>query len=257
MTNRCIAVLNYNRPVSNIEWFIKMYDKYEELEINDTLFICVSNNPRDQIPCDVYIEAPESVSESRNLILEKCIENGIKILHMVDDDISIEYVDMFDEYEKLYELIGVPYMSNGFTNSRNYVLNKPNPRLMFRLGRYGSGVDTVIFNAHHTNGYSFYDLETIGEYRYDPNLLVLEEDKYLFNLLSDGHVPYSTFLPDIDKSWTYIKRVSSAPIRKLTETLITNDCKYLADNGIKIEVVNDVDAVIRWTVDRLTKEKTE
>lgn len=244
---RCIAVLNYKRPVGNIDWFLKMYDKYDELEVNDTVLLLASGNRG--ISCDTFIDVTNmTVAQSRNAIIQYCVDKNIKHLHMIDDDISIEYHDMFYNYESLSEMLNIPYINNGYSTARNFTMDTPNPRIRCSLGKYKSteATESIIFNAFITNGYSYYNIDQIGDIRYDENMLCLEEDEYVCRLVKSGNLPFFNFFVDIDESWDYIKRIDNKSVRVINADLINKDREYMKSIGAKWEMFNNVDMVIEY-----------
>jgi hypothetical protein len=249
MEKRCIAVLNYGRKQSDFSWF-----KDLDNDSDQDLITIFATNGKANLMCDINIDITGmNVAQSRNAIIEICNVNGIKNLHLVDDDIEIIDASIFDKYEHVSKLLEIPYVNNGFTNSVNDVAGLHNPRLKCKLGRYSDLDFSVLFNAHHPNGYSYYNLEEIGTYKYDEQLNCLEDNMYLFTLVRDKKIPFFNFFVDIEKSWTYINNVDKGSIRTITDDIVLKDQQHLESVGYKWEHFNNVDAVIEYIIDKIDK----
>jgi hypothetical protein len=249
MEKRCIAVLNYGRKHSDFSWFKDL--------VNDSvcdLFTIFATNDNTNPMCDINIDiSGMNVAQSRNAIIEMCKVNGIKHLHLVDDDIEIIDTSIFDKYEHLSRVLDIPYVNNGYTNSVNDVSGMHNPRLKCKLGRYSDLDFLILFNAHHPNGYSYYNLDEIGEYKYDENLNCLEDNMYLFTLVNAKKIPFFNFFVDIEESWKYINIVDTGSVRTITDEIVFKDQQHLESVGYKWEHFNSVDAVIEYIIEKIDK----
>jgi hypothetical protein len=250
MKKRCVAVLNGGRDQVNFKWF-------DELKGDESLdlFRILATNAVGSLPYgDVRIDiSGMNVAQSRNAIMDVCRVNQIDHLHMVDDDIEIIDTSIFDKYEQLSEILEIPYINNGYSNVVNDVAGRHNPRMKCKLGRYTEMEHAVIFNAHHQNGYSYYNLSELDGYTYDENINCMEDNMFIFKLIDGGKVPFFNFFADIEKSWEYINITDNSTIRQITNESVYADQEYLKGNGYKWEHFNDVDAVIEYIIKKIDK----
>lgn len=251
-------MLNYSRSRESVQWFFELYDKYEELELNDTSFMYVSKD-RETDYCDVNLQVGEcSQPTMRNKVLDECTNRGYTDVHIIDDDIVLNDMDIIELYEELSQLTKSGYICNGYTTQKNNTINKPNPRLKMKLGVYGSdSISQIIFNAHETIGYSYYNMLEVGSFRYDDELNYLWNQSYISTLQKCGKIPFLNFFVDVIDSHMYIGRSCGGIPKQIDPTKNEFDQTRLKSQCIDWVIFNNIDVVIDHYVKLFNKKQGE
>ena len=255
MRKRCVVLLNYSRSQESVQWFFDLYDKFDELEVNDYSFMYVSKD-RSTDFCDINLQVGEcSIPTMRNTVLDKCVELDYTDVHIIDDDIQINDIQIIELYEELSVLTGSHYICNSFTTHSNYTINKPNPRLKLHIGHYGSeSITDLVFSAHLSIGYSYYNMVEVGSNRYDDKLHYLWNQAYVSSLQTQKKIPFLNFFVDLYGSDKYISRTCNELFEPMDESLKMTDQQRLSVQGITWPIFNMVDTVIDYYVKRFKKE---
>jgi len=217
------GILNWNRPLPG--WISSF--KTEEL------MICSNIN---QVDGAVNVTAVSGISASRNLMLRKAKELGIRWFFILEDDLDILNLEGFKKYIELMDKfkIGVAYYPY---DKVNIVLNTiQNPCLIIRLNEKN---EEVYIARNVGSILTAYDL-TINNLEYDEDLMMTEAEEYVHRCSKNNIIPYFGLHFDIPKSWEYFRRNPGYKTERIkSQEILSMDKNMVARKGLVIEFQSD------------------
>jgi len=196
-----VGIITYNRP----ELLRKCLNSLIPAQIDEIVII----NDGNPLPFDIstgqLIENKTNlgVGKSKNKALSFLLEKGCDYLFLIEDDIFIKDVSVFERYIEASKITGIQHLNfsqHGMMN-KSWPGGTPNPRLIIDYGKI-----KLPLYPHCVGAFSFYTracIEKVGlidEAYYN----AFEHVDHTFRIIkADMHPPFWYFA-DIENSWYYL-----------------------------------------------------
>lgn len=196
-----VGIITYNRP----ELLRKCINSLITAQINEVVVI----NDGNPLPFDigngklVENETNLGVGKSKNKALSYLTEKGCDYLFLIEDDIFIKDISVFERYIEASKITGIQH----FNFSQHGMMNKswpggiPNPRVIIDYSKIN-----IPLYPHCVGAFSFYTracIEQVGlidESYYN----AFEHVDHTYRIIkADMHPPFWYFA-DIENSWNYL-----------------------------------------------------
>lgn len=238
MENRiALAILNWNRDVFPT---LKSLEKFD-----GPVIICTNRKDRIDLTIDprlVYVESSSNVAASKNLLINSANELGASYLFIIEDDVIVKDVSVFEKYIELMEKFKTGVVFYGFDRSNRILEGKPNPCIIIKLNEQG---DELYANRHCCTSVFGIDLKNNKEL-FDPNILVMEHEEYLQRCADKKILPFNGFYFDIPRSWEYFDRQDVPTERIKTVEIAKMDRKYIDENKITLKLEVSADNLLAY-----------
>jgi len=143
------------------------------------------------------------VGKSKNKALQYLLDSGCEHIFLIEDDIFVKNVDVFEKYIKASKITGIQH----FNFSQHGMMNKswpggqPNPRVVIDY-KYAK----LPLYPHCVGAFSYYSrrcLETVGliDERY---YNACEHVDHTLEIIKSGMHPPFWYFADIENSWEYL-----------------------------------------------------
>lgn len=158
-------------------------------EFNGKIWLCVSN---------INI----GVGKSKNVCIEKLLNEGCEHIFIIEEDIFIKDPDVFEKYINASKASGIQHFNFSQHGRMNKTINgEPNPKLNIRYGE-----EIVALYPHCVGAFSYYSrkcLDSVGlldeEY-----FNACEHVDHTYEIIKAGMHPPFWYFADIDLSWEYL-----------------------------------------------------
>ena len=156
-----VGIITYNRP----ELLRKCLNSLIPAEIHELVII----NDGDPLPYDIGSgvlienEVNLGVGKSKNRVLKYLIDRGCDYLFLIEDDIYIKDVSVFNKYIEASKITGIEHFNfsqHGMMN-KSWPEGKPNPRVVIDYG-----VIKLPLYPHCVGAFSFYTRNCIEQVGY-------------------------------------------------------------------------------------------
>lgn len=174
-----------------------------------------------------------------------------KLLFLAHDDLS--FADSYSPEEStiLMKILKFPFICAPKLNLNNFVFLRKCPRLMFIARKVFRGI--LSFYTFESNEYTVYDMDSVGNTRFDPSLKIfyLLEFLYRMNKMGDKRLPFIRHYVDGDETTSISRNVSDFPGRRIfSESLrktVESEQKHLfTDEKMVIPDENDPKVIIDY-----------
>jgi len=196
-----VGIITYNRP----ELLRKCINSLIPAQIDEVIVI----NDGSPLPFDVgngkliENETNLGVGKSKNKALSYLMEKGCDYLFLIEDDIFIKDISVFERYIESSKITGIQHFNfsqHGMMN-KSWPGGKPNPRVIIDYGKI-----KLPLYPHCVGAFSFYTrtcIEKVGlidEAYYN----AFEHVDHTYRIIkADMHPPFWYFA-DIENSWEYL-----------------------------------------------------
>jgi len=196
-----VGIITYNRP----ELLHKCLNSLIPAQIDDVVVI----NDGNPLPFDIgngkliENEINLGVGKSKNKALSYLIEKECDYLFLIEDDIFIKDISVFERYIEASKITGIQH----FNFSQHGVMNKswpggnPNPRIIIDYGKI-----KLPLYPHCVGAFSFYTrkcIDSVGfidEFYYNAT----EHLDHTYNIIQHNMHPPFWWFADIENSWQYL-----------------------------------------------------
>ena len=196
-----VGIITYNRP----ELLRKCVNSLIPAQIDEVVVV----NDGNPLPFDIgngkLIENKTNlgVGKSKNKALSYLMEKGCDYLFLIEDDIFIKDISVFERYIEASKITGIQH----FNFSQHGMMNKswpggnPNPRIIIDYSKI-----KLPLYPHCVGAFSFYTrkcLDNIGliDERY---FNACEHVDHTYEIIKAGMHPPFWYFADIENSWKYI-----------------------------------------------------
>jgi GT2 family glycosyltransferase len=197
-----IGIVTHNRfdNLKRLLYSIDSFDKKSIVIINDgDKFKLAGWNNNIQ-----HNQVNLGVGKSKNKALKHLMDIGCEYIFLIEDDIYIKNMDVFERYIEASKISGIQHFNfsqHGIMNRDSWDNLKPNPRIIIDYGNI-----KIPFYTHCVGAFSFYTkkcLDIAG--LMDENYYnACEHVDHTYNIISKGMHPPFWFFADIENSWQYI-----------------------------------------------------
>lgn len=148
-----------------IDFFKKCYHSIKSND-NKDLIIAVCNDGKKDVPIDadtIYIKHSKNkgVGASKNDLFREALKNPkVEHIFIIEDDIVVKNIDVFNKYIKAKELTGIHHFLFGYhgpANKNNISGGPPKPRYVID---YGADLKLAI-NTHSVGAFCYYSRESL------------------------------------------------------------------------------------------------
>lgn len=144
------------------------------------------------------------VGKSKNKALQYLLDSGCEHIFLIEDDIYIKDIDVFEKYIEASKVSGIQhfnYSQHGNMNKNYHGHNEPYPRLIIDYGTV-----KIPFYPNCVGAFSYYSkhcLETVGiiDERY---YNACEHVDHTYDIIKAGMHPPFWYFADIENSWEYL-----------------------------------------------------
>lgn len=157
----------------------------------------------------------------KNHLMRTMYADGIDHIFILEDDILIKDVSVFEKYVKAAIKTGLFHLNFGFSQKENLdALGKP---IIKHTVDYGDGVK-IVLTENILGAFSYYYkgiLKNIGlmDEMFSEN--AFEHVEHTYRVIKAGLLPQFWNFPDVDQSWEYIENQGS-----FNDTVIRTDNDY-------------------------------
>ena len=188
------------------------------------------------------IEAVPSVAASKNRIIAKARELKADKLFILEDDIEVLDMLIFDKYVAIMDILNQGVLFYGYNSNtgmnNNKVYGLPNPGIIIKIN---DSFGELYFNRFITTSCIGFDLAK-NPLLFDEELQLLEVTEYLQRCSDNGIVKTGNgFHVDYPESWKYFKRVEVSNHRVKTQQMLDADRQILQKKNIQIKIDMIVD----------------
>jgi hypothetical protein len=258
-----VAILNKQRPVTYVYDIISSC--LEQTIVPEKILIHTDNVKQieDYINASFVTTNPEiefivnkiqtkNVSTAKNSILKEALRAGVSQIFLLEDDIEIYKEDTLEKYLATLNELDLGMIFSGFTNTANYVLTAPSPRIKFDTTGLSKGFNAVVTNRHEVGDFVLIDLDK-NKLTFSEELDYFEFSEYVFQCWKYNYIPGLNQFFDIENSWEYVgPRKDCKSLRENNIKAIKDDQKKMSDI-IKNEWVieNDIKKILDYIIFKL------
>lgn len=239
--NFLIGVINFSR---DCERLMKILDIYTE---NAVLF---SNNEE----CDFKIPEDEYISKTKNRIIDYAKEKEYEYVFILEDDILIKDLTIFDKYIELMEKYDLDVVSPGYNNLSNKVFGKIDNYSLI-VNNYPSEGNKQYFGKIYNN--EFIGLKVKDALYFQEDLFIFENQEYFQRAFNEKKIPCFGLFFDIEKSGDYIEFLNLPSIRqsnqKLKELVEKSTEIFKTKYGGPMQLTSDITQITKFLLDRREK----
>ena len=190
----------------------------------------------------VTMAADSSVAKAKNSIINRARELGADKLFILEDDIEVIDMSIFDKYISIMDILNQGVIFYGYNSTReNRVYNMPNPSLIVRISpTFGE----LYFNRFIVTSCLGFDLAK-NPLLFDEDLKLLEITEYLQRCSDNGVIRTGNgFHVDIPESWKFFNRIEVPNKRNKTPQMVQEDRQTLHKKNIQLKLDMIVDTLI-------------
>ena len=190
------------------------------------------------------IVADPSVAKSKNSIINRARELGADKLFILEDDIEVVDMSIFDKYISLMDVLNQGIIFYGYNSTReNRVYNMPNPSLIIRIGdTFGE----MYFNRFIVTSCIGFDLVK-NPLLFDEELKLLEITEYLQRCSDNGVIKTGNgFYADFPESWKFFNRIEVPNKRIKNQQMLHDDQVNLQKKKIQLKLDMVVDKLVDY-----------
>lgn len=190
------------------------------------------------------IKASLNVAMAKNSIIKKAREKGADILFILEDDVLVKDMGVFDKYIDLMSKLDIGVVMYGYHSFMNKVMGKKNPAIII-----DAEVDRMFLNRFCCGAVMGFDLR-INDQLFDEEILSVELEEYMSRCSEKGiHKLYYGVFPDLWESWSHFDRLPFKTERIRTADMLALDKKTLHDKQIKLSVETNLDKIAKILCD--------
>lgn len=145
----------------------------------------------------------KGVGYSKNEALRYLLDKGCDYIFLMEDDIIIKSVNIYEQYIKASDVTGLKHMNFAYHGPYNKSeLGDPNPR---KIISYSSEVN-IALHAHLAGAFSFYTRDLLLEIGLMDRFYInaYEHLDHTLKIINKGYNPPFRWFPDIAESYQYI-----------------------------------------------------
>lgn len=258
-----VGICTCTRP----EMFKKLFDSLNDCSsIIDRLFIVkdsTENNDEDYVTglLDTWSgdagkfisDKNMGVAKSKNLIFKDLMDSGCDHIFLIEDDIYIKNLKVFNEYIEASKVSGIQHFNfsqHGKMNKTFDNLSNPNPKILIDYGSI-----QIALYPHCVGAFSYYTSKSLqicglmDEIFYN----ACEHLDHTFEIIEHGLHPPFWYFSDIQNSWDYLgdeewsHEQSTISVRFDRSSVIQNSTRiFFKKRGINlsdIELTSDEDVI--------------
>lgn len=193
---------------------------------------------------NIYIlDAVQNIAKCKNMIFDKARELKFNYLFILEDDVIVNNIEVFDKYIDLMSKYDLGVTMYSF-DKLNRAMNNPNPSLKIILDEDGNEIWVVRYSCSSCWGI---DITRSPYIIFDESVNIIENDLYLKTAYNNKHLPFYGFYFDIPHSNIYFDRMIDVPTERIkTKEQIDLDMKYTKEKSIDMTVKQTADDVINY-----------
>lgn len=236
--NIAVGILNWNRDASQTIGSLKGFAGK----------VIVCSNDVDIAPLLPEVESvkiipcPENIAKAKNVIINSAREIGATHLFIIEDDIAVKDISVFEKYVELMNTFDIGLTFFGYTNANMVLDGKPNPCIIVKIDQSGS---EICCNRHCCSAVFGIDLER-NKLMFNEELLVMEHEEYLQRCTDAGVIPFNGFYIDLPESWKYFERLPVKTERVKTVELAKMDRKMMDDAKVVLHLESSADKFLAF-----------
>lgn len=203
-----IGIVTCNRPNFFIKCFRSIPDNYSLVAVNDgAQFEDWKRLLKEKQFEYIHNEHNIGVGRSKNKLFKVLLEKGCTDIFIVEDDIIVKNLAVFEEYIRARQITGIHHFNFGYhgpANKGNISGGTPQPRYIIDYGKI-----KIAFNMHSVGAFCYYTkevLEKVGliDEEYTNAFEHVDHDYRIFK--AGMGAPYWHF-PDIANSMDYLDEI--------------------------------------------------
>jgi len=180
----------------------------------------------------------------KNHAIKYAREKGYSYVYLIENDIVIKDMDIFNKYTSLMDRYSLGVIFYGFYGPLNWVMGKlPNPSLEVKLKD-----ETYTFIRMPTDVFIGINLNVNTQY-FNEKFNVMEFNEYLKRCFEYKCLTFNGFYFDVFESWKYFDYCKKGILpKKITKQMLEDDKKYVQDNGDKfiLKMSTNVNEVLNY-----------
>jgi hypothetical protein len=188
------------------------------------------------------IGAVPNVAASKNLIVKKARELRYDYLFILEDDVVVKDMSIFDRYVRVMNMLDQGFIMYGFHGGDNRVYHRLNPAIMIRL----NDDLEMYFNRLPCTACIGFNLNT-NPLLFDEDYIMTELGDYLQRCSDSGVFKTGNgFYADCVKSDECFLRVDVPFKRVKTREMLDHDRKLMEEKKVQFKLEFNVDNLVNY-----------